>query len=93
MRYLATDSGSVAVARWVDNLLFSSRAMESAQMALGTFTHGLHEMGMLWKASSVQWASETARTQETRGRPQRATRTIGTTAHLTTGRTLTRERR
>lgn len=50
--------GVVTVLGWADNLLFMSRSLAAEQLALDIFTQGLHEMGMRWKASSMQYLHE-----------------------------------
>lgn len=52
--------GAVTVLGWADNLLFLSRSVAAAQQALDIFTKGFHEMGMRWKASSMQYLHEGA---------------------------------
>lgn len=50
--------GMVIVLEWAENLRFMTRTLATAHKALDIFTQGLHDMGMRWTASSMQYLHE-----------------------------------
>lgn len=64
--------GAVSVLGWADNILFLSRSSSAAQRSVDIFRAGLHQMGMHWKASSIQCLSEGAVRPTTAGTKRKA---------------------
>lgn len=47
--------GPVSVLGWADNLVFIARSEASAQKVINEFTTSMHQRGMHWKPSSLQF--------------------------------------